>query len=511
MKWNDTKDDSANRTDNYEGGEAYSPESPELGLYKVTMNNLLEGSYYEEDEDELRSVVRAFNTCVEENEDFPLKLAYYARNEMGLRDVSILLLVLASKHVAYTGDDYSGHHEDTRIRDWTAGTLYRMDDAATALAMSDEVFGSSSEGLKKGIADFIAEEADDYLLGKYKLTNRDVNMYDVINRTHPHPGDKEKLFERFMLGNLDEYPNIDPLDPPETWEVKISERGNNRKAWQSVLDRMPLFAKIRNVRNMLEAGVDGKEIFGDEDMDHVRNSMLYPFRFYQSYKAVKSAMINANNDMYVEQWLSDAIDVSSENISDSMGDTLVGVDLSGSMSALLSYKSSMSYKEIAQLFGASLMSKGADVGGFGDDFKMVTAHYDTPTLQRMEAIKSIDSEVGNSTNGWKAIRHARENNLEYSRFILLTDMQIWDTTKGRLLGVEEHETVKSQFDAYRQEVNNDAVLYMIDLGSYGDLVTPEGYNNVYNISGWSEEVLDFIEYAEDTNEIIEDVKSIELQ
>lgn len=39
-------------------------------------------------------------------------------------------------------------------------------------------------------------------------------------------------------------------------------------------------------------------------------------------------------------------------------------------------------------------------------------------------------------------------------------------------------------------------VHLIDLTSYGDLVAPGGYEDVYNIFGWSENVLNFIEHTE---------------
>lgn len=56
----------------------------------------------------------------------------------------------------------------------------------------------------------------------------------------------------------------------------------------------------------------------------------------------------------------------------------------------------------------------------------------------------------------------------------------------------------------------DASLYMVDLASYGDLVIPEGYEDVYNVSGWSENVLEYIEHAEEPMQIVDDIDGFEL-
>jgi hypothetical protein len=132
-----------------------------------------------------------------------------------------------------------------------------------------------------------------------------------------------------------------------------------------------------------------------------------------------------------------------------------------------------------------------------------TSHVDTPVLQRQAAVLAIDEDVGNSTNGWKAIDYLRERGEPVERIVVFTDMQIWDNTP---FTARDSQTVKDTFDAYRDEVSADTALYLVDLAAYGDLVTPEGYENVYNISGWSEDILRFIKQAEKPNQIIEKIE-----
>lgn len=196
----------------------------------------------------------------------------------------------------------------------------------------------------------------------------------------------------------------------------------------------------------------------------------------------------------IERWLEDAIDVAIETVPDGLGERFVAVDLSGSMDMALSRNSALRLKEIGALFGAILSEHGAAVGGFGDDFQTVSMHVDTPVLQRQEAVLGIDEDVGNSTNGWKALEYLREHDAAVERIVVLTDMQIWDSTP---MTTRDDQTVKAAFDAFRNEVSADTALYLVDLASSGDLVTPEGYENVYNISGWSENIVSFIDHAED--------------
>ncbi len=504
MEFNDTKQTvaEATRTTNNEGGEAFEPADPRLALYKRTINQLLEDSFYESDEEHLAAIVERFDAAADADPEFVLKLAAYARQELYLRDVPKVLLVLAAND-----DRFKDDSDASLIREWAPEIIRRMDETATALAVHDDLFGGTAPWpLRRGIEDALVGMADAYTLGKYELSRREVTLRDVFNRVHPTPVDEEQedLFERFMRGDLDDYPDVEPLPSPKTWETVISERGNTKDAWETLIEdddhSLPIFASIRNLRNMLEAGVEEATIVDHLDLEAVRHAPLYPFRYYQAYRALQEAGMDAPE---VERWLERAIDVSVETVPDGLGDTFVGVDLSGSMDAALSADSALRYKEIGALFGAVLAEQGARVGGFGDDFQVVSTHVDTPVLQRQEAVLGIDGEVGNSTNGWKVLEYLREEGITVDRVVLFTDMQIWDSTYL----VDQDRTVREEFEAYRDRVAPDASLYMIDLASYGDLVTPEGYEDVYNVSGWSENVLKFVEHAEEPTQAIDEIEA----
>lgn len=492
MEFNETKQFVSERTEttNYEGGEAFEPDTPKLQLYKLVINNLLEDTYYRDDEQALAEVREAFSTVAAEDPEYPLKLAYYAREEMYLRDIAQVLLVLSSRH-----DEAKQY-----VRDYAPNIIQRADEPATVLAIHDTLFGKAApKPLKKGINDAL-HNFDAYQFAKYDSDRREVNLRDVVNRTHPTPRDDEhdEIFERLILGPLDDHPEVEPLDTPETWETVISERGSTREAWEDVLPRMGLFARLRNIRNMLEVGVSAEDIFDEEDLEYVEESKIYPFRFYQAYKAVQEAGLSTPE---IEDWLSEAIDVAAGELPDELESTFVAVDLSGSMDSPLSENSSMTYMEIAAFFGAVLMRKGAATSVFAEGFDLVNAHHNTPTLELVDKILSQD--VGHSTNGWKVLEFLTQQDLVADRVVLLTDMQIWDSTSG--FG-RSGNSVKSSFDTYRQEVAPETALYMVDLSSYGDLVTPEGYEQVFNVSGWNDNILDFIQYAESPGEIVEEVE-----
>lgn len=498
MEFNDTKQSVSERTKttNYEGGEAYEPDTPELGLAKNTINNLLEDTFYETDSESLKQLRTAFQEAADENPEFPLKLAAYARQEMYLRDVSQVLLVLSAQH-----DEAKQY-----VEKWASTIIDRADEPCTVVAIHDELFGGTMpKPLKKGINKAL-HKFDKYQYDKYDNDNREVNIRDVINRTHPNPQDelREEIFERLMRGDLDKYPEVEPLNESQgkTWETVISEKGNTEEAWREVIDDMGLFALIRNIRNMKEAGLSSEEIVEGMDTDWIENAQIYPFRFYQSYKAVKDAGVS---DPVIEEKLSEAIDAAADGLDDNLTDTFTAVDTSGSMYGIgISQESDLQHVEIGALFGAMMMRNGSDTGAFGERYQRVTAHYDTPTLELQQKI--MDAQTGGSTNAYKAIRDIRQKEESYERIVMFSDLQLWDSNAG---WGHDAQTLKDEWEAYKNEVNPSASLYLVDLSSYGDLNFPEGYPDVYQLQGWTSDMLDYIQHAENEEALLNDIKNFE--
>lgn len=521
MRFNETTDDGYDevRTTNFEGGEAFAPDSPELGLYKVVINNLLDDTYYESDEDSLQKVRTRFERCAEANPEFVLKLAKYARGYKGedgewqgmsLRQIPQLLLVLAA------------NHEDTKpyVRDYAEDILYRADEPLEALAMQATLFGKTvPKPLKKGITDAL-HNYDAYQFAKYDSANREWQYRDLLNLVHPAPRDEEHddIFERIALGELDDHPEVEKLTQHRTWENEMSKDDDRSKeeVFRERLeaDDMGLFAKIRNVRNMREAGIEGRDILTEEDLESIPYQELYPFRFYQAYKALKPSQSrglgwgNTNDGptgdlstRYLDDWFERAIDASLGNLPPEMADTYVSADMSGSMGQHLSNNSTMTCMELSALFAAVCAKKGAAASAFARGFETFSFHGSAPILSMQDKI--MGAEVGASTNGHLAVEHLTNNGIEYSNVVLFTDEQLWNSGYGRT------NSLKEAWDEYTAEVAPDANLYVVDLASYGDLSMPEGYHNVYQVSGWSEAIIDHIQNASREDAAIRAVEAVE--
>jgi len=594
------------RTTNEAGGEAYEPVTPELGLVKLVINNLIEEQYYDTAEESFTKLFDRFDRMADDDPEFVLQLAVYARHEAGLRDVAQLLLVLAANDERVVQPDDS---ESSLIRDYTPAIIDRTDEFNTVLSYQLRLFGKPvPNGLSKGIEDALhkkyamievqdqdgtvlgteretyieydidrhvhdewqpgtpttheAEDLahiraiesvtdpdtfvgstktvdhgyvhDEYTFSKYQQRDKSVSLHDVLNLVRPNArsDNRDELFGRIAKGELDAYPDTEPLREDRTWEATRSDDTDDRseaEQWRDRLDDMGIMARVRNLRNMLAAGLDGQTIF-DYDSDAgrvfgpaseriVSNSKQFPFRYYQAYKACSDSgikrQISARTktfdlggdvvDQYSHEWLSNAIDVSVGNMPDSFDNMFTAIDLSGSMDSSIANDASMARAEIASLFGATLLQRGSDAGVFGSDFARVTANTNSlSVLELTQRIYGVGDNVGNSTNGHLAIEYLTENDLSYDSVVVFTDEQLWDSTSWH-----NSTSLKEAWDQYTASVNPNADLFVIDLAAYGDLSMPEGYHNVHQISGWGSNVVEFVDAQSTADNMVRTVQSIE--
>lgn len=480
------------QTTNFEGGEAYEPQNPKFALYKVVANNLLEKKFYESDEESLEKVQDRFVEATAEDPEWPLKLAHFSRQKLGLRDISQLLLVMSAQF--FDTSEY--------VTEYAPKIIQRADELCKVLAIQKELYGKPMpsellDGVEKSLYNF-----DRYQYRKYFQKHKNFDFRDVLNIVKPNPQaetraiesdtDYQDIFERIIKGDLDDYPEVDTLQSANTWEVNVSEEGNNRQAWINVLDRMGLFARIRNARNMRQAGLSGKEMFGDVSNEWIKNSNIFPFRYYQAYKALKNDHLL---DKSSANFLRRAVNVSTHSVPDFIGDSVVAVDLSGSMDSSLSRDSKMTYRELASLFGGIAGSKGADVWGFASDAKQIPID---PTLDVLTLQDHInDSGISGGTHGYKVLEQLIDKGINNKRVIFFTDMILYSSWRSR-------NSFGHLWSKYR--AGNESFLYMIDLSSYGQLKQPEDADKVYQIQGWDNSVFDFMECVESPSDIIEEIE-----
>lgn len=411
----------------HEGGRA-ARITTEQELRRTVMACLLwESSFYESGEavgDRIKKLVAVTDP------EMVAALAIEARSEMNLRHVPLLLCRELARRKALRPDTL-------------ATVIQRADELSEFLAIywkdgREKIAASVKKGLARAFPKFSA-----YTLAKY---NRDgkVKLRDVLFLSHAKPKDEEQatVWKSLIDGTL---------ASPDTWEVALSGGADKKATFERLISEKKLggLALLRNLRNMLQANVDTgliRTALLEADV-----SRVLPFRFIAAARF--APMLEPDLEAALFRSITDK-----EKLA---GETIVLVDVSGSMNQTLSSKSDMDRLDAAcgvamiarELCGAlrifTFSETLVEVGprrGFALRDAIVSSqlHYATHLAQAIAALPSC------------------------ARLIVVSDEQAHDNVEG----------VKA----------NRA--YMMNVGTYQNGV---GYGGRWtNISGFSEAVVRYI-------------------
>ncbi|XP_067949967.1 telomerase protein component 1-like [Watersipora subatra] len=134
------------------------------------------------------------------------------------------------------------------------------------------------------------------------------NVLCLIGKKYPQT--REEFYRMKLPGEFDEMQagKRMRLPIPETWETQVSLRGNKAEVWESLIDhrKLPFMAMLRNIRNMLKAGISEKHhqwVIGKlTDEGAIANSKQFPFRFFSAYAVLTE--LDSDYDKYQEKLIS---------------------------------------------------------------------------------------------------------------------------------------------------------------------------------------------------------------
>lgn len=471
-----------NKTLNHEGFPAYKMKDKEQLVTAVLTTMFGEPKFYGSTDGDIFVLA---TVIAEEDPEFLCKLACYARNVFNMRSVSHVLACIIA-HDA---------HEYTRAT--IRNIIVRPDDITEIMACYLQMYGKPfPNALKKEIAVQI-QRFNEYSIAKYNSRGMSMKFRDVLRITHPAPKDKET--EELFRKMLDE-----TLETPYTWETELSEKGNTKEVWDELISsgKVGYMALLRNMRNIIKSGADIApvlEVIADEE--RVKKSRQLPFRFYSAYRMLEDEGIMTPE---IHQALEKALTYSVQNMEIIPGRTLVAVDVSGSMSAGISKRSTIKCRDIAALFGAlaSRICEDATVCYFdcAESWSCLPSEkgYKGYMIKHYGKYDSILEICRNSIfNGGGtqmelpmlyALNEDKTARIKpFDRVIYFSDNMCNYSTGGL-------RTVQGRIDKYREKYNPDFWVHGVDLQGYG---TQQFCGKRFNlIAGWSEKVLDFIMLAE---------------
>ena len=244
-------------------------------------------------------------------------------------------------------------------------------------------------------------------------------------------------------------------------------------------------AILRNVRNILEAGVSEKHLekvlSALSDEKAVRKSRQLPFRYLSAYKELEGI-----GGSRVFDALENAVEASIANMPKLDGTTLIAVDVSGSMGGPVSSNSKVRCYEIAMLLGL-IANKICDNSYFYTFNTEITPYAVSHRSGILETVNR--ARCGGGTDMYLPFKKMITGNIKADRVIILSDNEC--NSGG---GYYSKKPVQTLADEYRRRTGNDIWVHAIDLQGYGTQQFHGKHTNI--IAGWSEKVFQFIKIAE---------------
>lgn len=491
---------------NHENAKAFAL-SPEEELYSAVVTTSLSNSFYEKSDERLHRI----QNLIQKNEpEFVAKLAVYARKEMNLRSVPLVLTTELAKSISGTA----------LVSKTVDHVVQRADEIAELLAYyqlanerkDTKKLNKLSKQVQKGLANSF-NKFDEYQFAKYNRKT-EVSLKDALFLVHPKAKDdnQQAIFNK-IAG--------DSLQTPYTWEVELSVLGqqkfaneNERKLafknkWEELIfsNKLGYMATLRNLRNILEADVSSDAIekvckyLSDENT--VKNSKQLPFRFLSAYRELKN--INSKFLGSVLESLEDAVMFSAKNIKGFGFDTSVAIasDVSGSMQQPVSPKSKILLYDIGLLMSMILQSQSKNVvtGIFGDTWKRIPMPKNG-ILRNVNEFYEREGEVGYSTNGYLVIEDLINRSEKIDKVMLFTDTQMWSSNGTR-------HSFENSWKRYKTIAPN-AKLYIFDLAGYGKMPLDVRKNDVFLIAGWSDKIFEILNALEDQKSAVETIRKVVL-
>lgn len=462
------------KTVNFAGGQAYS-QTPELELVSILLTSFANDQFYRSANDTFDRLKELICVC---NKQFVAQAAVYARTQFGMRSITHVVASELAKHIS--GEKWA--------KDFYKSIIYRPDDMMEIVSYHTSKNGKLPNSIKKGFAKAF-DKFDAYALAKYRGEGKVFKLIDIVNLVHPIPIEKNtEAINALVKGKLKSF---------DTWETELSKAGQTsaneeekaefkKDVWIKLIreHKLGYFALLRNLRNIIEQSPEvideAIETLTNEKI--IKKSLVLPFRFISAFEEIqKLTQGKIVRDVLIA--LNKAVDIAVNNVPKFDGDTLVVLDVSGSMTGKPAI--------IGSLFSAVLIkSNNADFIVFSDNAKYVN-------VNPMDSTITIANSIRFASGGTNFKSIFQTANKKYNRVIILSDMQGW-------IG---YTTPMQEYNEWKKITGANPFIYSFDLNSYGSMQFPEP--NVFCMAGFSEKIFEAMKLLEtDKNALVSEIKKV---
>lgn len=432
-------------------------------LRRVTLANLLfESNYYQTSD----TIMKQIEDLVQKVNPFHvIELALECRFDQKLRHTPLWLLLLVNEYYKNKG---------ISIAEPLAKIATRPDMLMDFLGMAKARYGSFkpiSKPIKKGLK-MAFNNYDDYQIAKYKKSNLEMSLLDVVRLIHPTPTPKnEKALKELVTGDL---------KGANTWEVALSTGADKKETFERMITENSLgaMAVLRNIRNMKEASLSRPMI--KQAISQVKSNWLTPLNFLAAQRIAPEFTDDLNEAMK-RSFASYKI----------KGTTILAIDVSGSMGGLTSKYSNFSRMDLAFALAAVASYVFEDlilVFTAGSDSIKKGAHVvwaNSKGLGIFGDINSIKNKVGGGGIFTYQLTKWLEDNgyaKDAERLVVISDSQDIDA----MYGVKTNPITSPYKNSYIIDISTNT--HGIKTGVW----TAE-------INGWSDKVFQYIAAVEDIN------------
>lgn len=422
--------------------------SDEKQLSRLTLANMLfEGQFYVDGVESAKRIIDLVQRLAKTNPKFVEHLAIAARSNYKLRHVPLLITRGLAQARALRADVLNA-------------VIQRPDEMGEFLALYwKDGKAPISNQVKKGLAQAL-NKFNEYQLAKWDKNNAAIKIRDVLFLTHAKPKDAKtaELFRKIADKSL---------ETPDTWETQLSAGADKYETFTRLMAERKLgaLAFLRNLRNMVQAGVDEDAIraYGAT----VNAQRVLPFRY------IAAARIVPQFEDMLEQMMFRSLE-SHEKIP---GKTRLLVDVSSSMSSKVSGKSDLTRYDAA--FALAILCREiceeVEIYSFSG---MVVQIPPRRGFALADAIR--DSQGCTGTELGRCLNDSAKSQVD--RIIVFTDEQTFD----RPMGPRHYKANKG---------------YVVNVAAYQNGVN---HSEWLCVDGMSEAVLDYIQAVEKSE--LEDAK-----
>jgi len=440
----------------HEGGVA-ERQSPLVELTRAVSTCLLfENTFYESGLGIADQIKELCNKVADSKGglDAIAKLAVHARIKLHLRHVPLFL----ARHMARINSSnlkYKGHNYTEKV---LVDIIQRPDELSEFLSLywkdnvdtQGKLKKTLSAQVKRGLGEAF-KKFNEYQLAKWNRDN-EIKLRDVLFLVHAKPKDvvQEQIWKRLVNNEL---------EIPDTWEVALSAGIDKKETWERLIREKKLgyMALLMNLRNMVSANVDAS-IVSEALLNGAIKSKALPFRFVTASK---------HAPMYA-QVLSEAMLLSIKNYSLS-GTTGLVIDVSGSMDAEISAKSTVKRWEVAGALAILFRETTTNCRVF----TFSTSLKEISNIRGLGLIEKIGHSQPHSSTRLKES---------------LAQCQILVPDVDRLVVVTDEQSEDGIINSWAKNG------YIVNVAPYEHGISISG--GWQRINGWSDRLVDWISYNE---------------